>query len=160
MISPVTGQQVIAGHHHPDMPRDVVERLIRDFPDAERGELFDKFRMKIAENEAQQRAIDWYFFVNMHDYLTTNRNRKPYARESSPDRAAQQRAHIDNLKARIVDYCLMEHLLSDGQTRLGDATREQVAKENGWMSKIVQKLKPGEIVGKALTEKQLQEMRR
>lgn len=160
LVNHVTGQRVTAGNHHPSMPRDIVERLIEDFPDLDRGEIFEKFRLKIAEMEDQRRAVEWYFFVNMHDYLTTNRNLNHGRRDqsNSAEGRAQRQAAIDGLVQQVCEVALMKHPLSDG-TLLENATREQVAKETGWMSKIVQKLKPGQIVGKVLTEAQLRKMR-
>jgi hypothetical protein len=50
---------------------------------------------------------------------------------------------------------LMNMFLSDGETRLKDATGAQVRGEFGWLKLIAKFVKPTEIVGKKLTAQQL-----
>jgi len=54
---------------------------------------------------------------------------------------------------------LMNMLLSDGKTRLKDATGEQVRREAGWLMLVAKHVKPHQIVGRVLTAEQLANLR-
>lgn len=144
-----TGASFIA-HTTENNPRDLIIELVRENPSADRKTLFEKFRDLIRGEDDYQRAVDWYFFVNMHDYLVTNRNK----RQVAPRDAARERQQIDEIKQRVVNMVLLDLVLPNGK-RLRECTFAEVAKAGGWFAKIAKKGKPNQIVGKVLTEEQL-----
>lgn len=66
-----TGATVVAQSGEPG-PVDLVRDVIKEMPDAKRAERFVRFREMLADYDDYQRTVDNYFFVNMHDYLTTH----------------------------------------------------------------------------------------
>lgn len=81
------------------------------------------------------------------------KKRAPYQPKKplSPEQLKEQRKHDANLRG----IALMNVFLSDGETRLKDATGQQIRNEIGWMQLIAKHVKPNEIVGKKLTAQQL-----
>jgi hypothetical protein len=55
----------------------------------------------------------------------------------------------------MLGLALMNMFLSDGETRLKDATGRQVREEAGWLQLIAKHVRPNEIVGRKLTAEQL-----
>lgn len=80
-------------------------------------------------------------------------------------RAAKAPPTVAELKAKRKDdanlrgLALMNIFLSDGETRLKDATGKQVRQELGWFQVIAKHVKPNEIVGRKLTAQQLFNLR-
>jgi len=72
-------------------------------------------------------------------------------------RQAGTREAITKLKDQMV-ACLMDHLLSDG-TPLRVGTFGQAARDGGWLCDLAKLGKPNEIIGKKLTEAELQSIR-
>lgn len=134
-------------------PRDLVIELIESMQGEQRDKMFEEFRRRISENDRYQRAVDWYFFVNMHDYLTTSRNKH---------QTPQQRAHakqaadecVTDLKRKIVDIVLLDIILPSGK-RLRDSTFAECGRAGGWFTKLAKMGKPAQVVGKVLTEAKL-----
>jgi len=57
-------------------PRDIIVKLVKNAgADPDREKLFRAFREAIDGDDDLQRPVDWYFFINMFEYLTTTRNR-------------------------------------------------------------------------------------
>jgi hypothetical protein len=138
-------------------PRDIIIELTKMYPEEDRAALFARFREEIKDHEDYQRKIDWYFFVNMHDYLTTRRNSP-----SGQARAVQKNAEHDvvkDLKQQIVQLVLLDLMLPNGKV-LREATGADCAKAGGWFAAIAKKVKPKQVVGAVLSEEQLQAMRR
>lgn len=69
----------------------------------------------------------------------------------TPEQLKEQRRADANLRG----IALMNMFLSDGETRLKDATGTQIRGECGWLQLIAKHVKPNEIVGKKLTAEQL-----
>lgn len=150
-----TGASFVAqpGKHN---PRDLIIRLVEDHPTETRDDLFLKFRALIDGDSDYQRAVDWYFFVNMHDYLTSNRNRNKPA--SAGQREAMTLKKVNDIKRRIVDVVLLDLILPNGKA-LRDATFGDCAKAGGWFQLLSRKGKPSEVVGKRLSEADLKKIK-
>lgn len=138
----------------PANPRELIITLVEERPTASKDELFDSFRELLDPD--YQRAVDWYFFVNMYEYQVTNRNRKPSSRT---DAASSAQAQVDAVKQRIVDMVLLDLVLPNGKV-LREATGAECTRAGGWFAAIAKKVKPRQIVGSVLTEEQLQALRR
>ncbi len=78
---------------------------------------------------------------------------KPYKprKKQTPEETREQRRRDANLRG----IALMNVFLSDGETRIKDATGTQIRTEGGWFQLIAKHVKPNEIVGKKLTAGQL-----
>jgi radical SAM superfamily enzyme with C-terminal helix-hairpin-helix motif len=124
-------------------PFAVIQELITKSPKADKKTLFEQFREVLAQDETYQRAVDWYYFGNMYDYLTTNRNKHRSRNKSA------QRAIVDKLKQRLLDL-----ILPNGKA-LRDATFAECATAGGWFTKVSKLGKPQQIVGKIVSEEQL-----
>lgn len=131
-------------------PREIVTRLYEKYPTASREMLFAEFQRLLAQDEAGQRAVALYFFVNM----SRNRNRPPAEVGSREQREAAQQRAVNQLKEHIVRVVLLDLPLPDGKL-LRHATFAECAAVGGWFAKIAKQGKPRQIVGKVLTEKQL-----
>ena len=122
-------------------PRDLVVELVKKNPEADRKALFATFREMLEESgDDYKRAVEWYFFVNMYDYLVVSRNRTPDPIERTQQRA-EQRERIEAIKAQIVmldltmpngkacrvvtfrDLLSLGHVLIYGHSRDGDRPR-------------------------------------
>lgn len=142
--------------HDASNPRELVNRLYESDPTASREALFDKFRRQLDADA--QRAVDWYFFVNMYEYAATSRNRKePRGRAAAEQARAARTAAVHQIKERIVRAVLLDHMLPDG-TRLRDATFGACQKAGGWLARVSKQGTPDQIVGEVLTETQLWEL--
>lgn len=103
------------------------------------------------------------FFNNWFNHNWTRsldemkKERKPYKarKKPTPEEVKAQRKADANLRG----IALMNMFLSDGETRLKDATGKQVRQELGWFQVIAKYVKPNEIVGRKLTAAQLFNLR-
>ncbi len=149
-----TGASFVAAKEK-NNPRDLVAKIIEKMESAERSEQFEAFRTMLAKrSDEYQRAVDWYFFVNMHDYMTTNRNR----RRDPIERAEALAEKHDRVKSIVAQIVLLDLTMPNGMA-LRDCTFAECAKFGGFFAKIAKKGKPKQIVGKVMTEEQLQALR-
>lgn len=148
-----TGASFVA-KRSPANPRQMLVDMIEGNPGASKDYLFDKFRELISEDDDCMRAVAWYFFVNFYEYETTTRNRKPN-HQGRVASQARQRVMVERIKQKII---LMDLILPSGK-RLGDSTFADCAKAGGWFAKLARSGKPGQIVGKVLTEAQLKKLK-
>lgn len=134
-------------------PRDLVAKVIRSRPDATRKELFQDFRQLLDEyGDEYKSAVDWYFFVNMHDYMTTNRSRPNPAQRAQE--AKKKRVMIDAIKSQIV---ALELIMPNGK-QMGDCTGAEMQNFGGAFNAIGKKVGPKGFVGKTLTEQQVRRL--
>lgn len=133
-------------------PREWITRLYEDNPQDSREVLFNKFSEMLKEDEEAQRTVDWYFFVNMYEYIATSRNTKFTYGNKRP--RSVRRAEAQNLKEAIAKVVLLDLILPSGKL-LRQATFSECAKAGGWFTKISKLGKPQQIVGKVLSEDRL-----
>lgn len=134
-------------------PREIVVQLIEEADDIKDKEgLFHEFRRRLTRNEDHQRAVEWYFFVNMYEYLVTTRTKKPPRQNSERRTEAEQQ--VQSLKEQIKNIVLLDLVLPGGK-KLRDATFAECEQAGGWLAKVAKKGKSNQVVGKTLTEKQL-----
>jgi hypothetical protein len=106
-------------------------------------------------SEDKDRYLDMFF----QNWFNANWSRKQYTRREPPPKGnelAKQRRQ----DAQRMGIALMNTFLSDGETRLKDATGRQVRAEAGWLSRIAKFVKPNEIVGKKLTAEQIANLKK
>lgn len=146
-----TGASFIAQEKE-DNPRDIVVNLLKQYPSLDRTSLFSKFREELKGYDDYQRKVDWYFFVNMHDYLTGSRKGATLSDRISNREEAQRRAAT--IKQKVVEVILLDLMLPNGKS-LRDCTFADCAKAGGFFAKIANKGKPRQVVGDVLSEEQL-----
>jgi hypothetical protein len=98
-----------------------------------------------------------WFNNNWARPLNEFREPKPYQarKKPTPEELKAQRKADANLRGNA----LMNMFLSDGETRLKDATGKQIRQELGWFQVIAKYVKPNEIVGRKLTAQQVANLR-
>lgn len=147
-----TGASFVAAKED-NNPREIVIEVIKSAPNATRKEQFDQFRERLSENSDEyQRAVDWYFFVNMHDYLTTSRNTK-----STPaQRAAQKESQAKTVEA-IKDQIVILNLVMPNGKMMRDCTGAEMTMFGGSFVKVGKKVGSAKTVGSVLDEKQIRQ---
>lgn len=133
---------------------EIIETWEGDLGDkSAKDALFEKFRRELDKREDTfQRAVDWYFFINVVNRYVNLGKRKTHERKPlDPDEIRRQ------VRQRVAEIGLMMMLLPSGKY-VKDATFGECAKESGILAKIGSLGPPEEIVGLKLTEKQLQKI--
>jgi hypothetical protein len=138
------------------MANDLYDRLLRDLVTAKNtGDNYKsaKDALWLIVSEDKDRYLEMFF----HNWFNANWSReihiKPYKPQSKPNPAqVRERRKAD---ANLRGLALMNGFLSDGETRVKDATGAQIRQESGWFQLIAKHVKPNEIVGKKLTAEQL-----
>lgn len=136
-------------------------------PRASEAEIRDICRAKALGDRGLIEDLFNYWFSNSYrDFAVVGGAQGSFAvvavdrqRQPSQTRAvsrAATSAKINALKGQMM-ACLMDHALSDG-TLLRFATFGQCAREGNWLSNIAKHGKPNEVVGKKLTEADLQNL--
>ena len=153
------------------MADDLYDSLMRDLRKSrDNGVNYKtaKATLRKIVDEDPERYLTMFF----NNWFNNNWARKP-VEESAPRRAtAQPAAYKPRPKptaselreqrkadANLRGLALMNMFLSDGETRLKDATGKQVRQESGWLILIAKHVKPTEIVGRKLTAEQLSNLK-
>jgi hypothetical protein len=137
-------------------PRDLVVDLVKKQPQADRKELFASFREMLDDaGDDYRRAVEWYFFVNMYDYLVTSRKLAPDPVERAEARV-QQRERIESIKAQIV---LLDLPMANGKP-MRDCTGAEMAKFGNRYQKIAERVGKAKLVGAVLNEEHVRTIMR
>lgn len=136
-----------------DNPRDLVAIAIEAMPEAEVKKQFSQFRKLLEErSDEYQSAVDWYFFVNMRDYMVNPRNRM--ARPDPVQRAearVEQRDRIESIKAQII---MLDLTMPNGK-QMRDCTGQEMSTFGNCFQKIAEKVGKTKTVGSVLNEDQV-----
>lgn len=153
----------------PEKLTDLLRIVRGENPRASEAEVRDICRAKaLADRALIGELFDYWFGNSYRDVAVIGGAQQSFAvisvdrpRQSSETRAATRAATSAKIRARAGEMmaCLMDHALSDG-TLLRFATFGQCAREGSWLSDIAKQGKPTEVVGKKLTETDLQNLRR
>lgn len=149
----------------PEKLKHLLRCSMRDNPRASEKEIHDICLQRCIEDPDLKLELFEYWFANSYrDFITVEFEPGSNAVLASPraakfrrDERSTQSAMIDEVKRRIRAR-LMDFELSDG-TQLRNATFGQCASEGGWLLSLSRAGKRNEIVGKKLTEKDLQALR-
>lgn len=132
-------------------PRDLVVELVKKNPDRDRKELFNSFRETLDEaGDDYRRAVEWYFFVNMYDYLVTSR-RTPADPMERAQAKAKQTEMVESIKAQIV---LLDLTMPNGKA-MKDCTGGEMSKFGNRFQRIAEKVGKTKLVGAVLNEEQV-----
>jgi hypothetical protein len=142
------------------MANDLYDRLLRDLIDMKKRD--QNYKTAKEELWATVKADkEHYLEMFFHNWFNANWAReitiKPYKPIDRPtsEKVKERRKADANLRG----IALMNMFLSDGETRLKDATGAQIRLEHGWLGLIAKHVKPNEIVGRKLTAQQLYNLR-
>lgn len=143
----------------PENLRELLRCVLRDNPRASEAEARQLCWQRCQNNAELMQALFAYWFANsFRDFKVIGGSANSSAVISiKQQRRVGTREAINKLKDRMV-ACLMDHLLSDG-TPLRFGTFGQAARDGGWLADIAKLGKPNEIIGKKLTEAELQNIR-
>lgn len=148
-----TGASFVAAKEE-NNPRDIVLEAIKALPEGTRTERFEKFRSDLAElPDAYHRAVEFYFFVNMHDYFTTNRSRGRDPLERSSHHI-QQVELVESIKAQIV---ILNLTMPNGKS-MRDCTGAEMAKFGNRYQRIAESVGKGKLVGDVLSEEDVRKI--
>lgn len=134
---------------------DLLKGIVAESKDKPRSEVFDQFELVLRKNGPAQREVNWYFFLNMVTYLTTERTKRVPMQERV-ERALQVKAIAESIKAQIL---LMKLVLPSGKL-VEVATFAELAVAGGIYAKWSKLGKPNQVVGKTVTEAQLKKATR
>lgn len=145
-------------------PRPLLEKLMDRYEDPRKKDdklaIFKAFREEVLSDEKQNalNAIIEYWFTNNFVRLIEEKYSGQKTRKQRAAEARANRAEVETQKSRIkaaaAKLVFLDLMLPNGKS-LRDSTGKECASAGGWFAKIAAQIKPNEIVGNALTEKQL-----
>jgi hypothetical protein len=131
-------------------PRALIVKIIEDNPDMDKKELFEIFRVELLDEPGGQRAVEWYFFVNMYEYATTSRNRKL----GPVDRAEAHQRKAEAIEKGIAQIMLLDLDMPNGKA-MKDCTGAEMARFGSRFQKIADRVGKAKTVGAVLSEDQV-----
>lgn len=131
-------------------PRELLLRLIEQHSNVKKEELFEIFRVEITDEPSYQRAVEWYFFINMYEYAVTSRSRTRDPVERA-EAAARVRDRVEEIKAQIV---LLDLTMPNGKA-MKDCTGAEMARFGNRYQRIAEKVGKAKLVGAVLNEDQV-----
>lgn len=155
----------------PEKLSELLRSVKRDNPRASEAEVRDACWTAVCNDPTFNRPLfDYWFGNSFRDFVVIGGSSNSIAvvsvdrtraveieGEARQVKTAQTREAITALKDKL-KACLMDHALSDG-TLLRFGTFGQAGRDGGWLSDIAKLGKPNEIIGKKLTEANLQDVR-
>lgn len=143
----------------PENLSELLRTVMRDNPRASEAEARQLCWRRCQGNaELIQSLFDYWFGNSYRDFKVISGSAFSSAVIAiKRERRAGTREAINKLKDKMV-ACLMDHMLSDG-TPLRFGTFGRAARDGGWLSDIGKLGKANEVIGKKLTEADLQNIR-
>lgn len=143
----------------PEKLCELLRSVLRDNPRASEAEARQICWQRCnGDADLVQSLFDYWFGNSFRDFKIIGGSSNSTAVISiKQGRQVGTREAIKKLKDQMV-ACLMDHLLSDG-TPLRVGTFGQAARDGGWLCDLAKLGKPNEIIGKKLTEADLQNIR-
>jgi hypothetical protein len=142
------------------MANDLYDKLLAELITAkEQGDNYksvkDEMWKKILKD--QDRYLQMFFANWFNNHWSRDTKIKEYKPKTklTPEQIKERRKSDANLRG----IALMNMFLSDGETRVKEATGAQIRLEHGWLGLIAKHVKPTEVVGRVLTAQQLYNLR-
>lgn len=132
-------------------PRELVSQINQDHPKLSPREKFEKFREEIEDREDYQLAVDWYFFINALQYITTTRNVKPANDRSARSAMTHEERteRVDGVKQTIMRRVLTLDFVMPNGKPFRDWTFGEVAKLGREFRDLAKGRPPAQLVGAA-----------
>lgn len=142
-------------------PRDLLKRLIEENSGLGEPDILKLFRSEVLDNPDMVDAIVEYWYANNYRSLTIRPVASEVKTKARVEAKVQTAKRVEVLtqvvKARAQRMVLLDWVMPSGKP-LRDSTGKDCAKAGGWLAKIAAKIKPNEIVGKALSEAQVRKL--
>lgn len=135
-------------------PLQVLVNAIDNDPTMPTERLFQTWWGAVKDDEDLMRAVGRHAFHNMLASLDRDKRK---ARERRRGQRAVSKAAVAMIKDRIRSVVLMDLLLPNGK-KLRDSTFAECSAAGGWFKQLATRGKPSQIVGKVLTEADLQKI--
>ena len=138
-------------------PREVLRGVMKQSPGASEKEVHDAVKEAVFEDWRYLEAIYEYWFTNNYrafEVHSSDHSVSVTARKRARALRAKLRKHIGKRHVAFVHGILMDMELSCGKL-LRDATGSDLDKETGFLAEVRKHVKPLQVVGKHLTEEQL-----
>lgn len=151
-----TGSSFISGRNE-NNPRDLVVDLVKKNPKQHRKDMFENFRAMLQDNDDYQRAVDFYFFVNMYDQIVRVRDshhRAPAIASMAAKEQEEIRKAVDIIKGQIV---LLDLTMPNGKP-MKACTGAEMAKFGNRYQKIADQVGKNKFVGSVLSEDQVKKI--
>jgi hypothetical protein len=135
-------------------PKNIMELLIgiiESDPTADTDRLFRLWSEAVKEDDDYLSAALRHTFTNLHHAIETGR--KP--RQRGQRSATEQRTAINAIKAQVRQAIILDFVMPNGK-KLRDCRVDYVKRCNAGFDRLLTGLKPNDIVGKKLTDKQAQ----
>jgi hypothetical protein len=139
-----------------DNPREMFIKIFEENKQISKDELFKLLQSELESDPAYQRAVNWYFFVNMYEYASRDRS-APSIQQREQQRAATQLAEVqisrmvENIKGQII---LLDLTMTNGKP-MRDCTGAEMAIMGNRFQKIAKRVGKTETVGSMLSEEQV-----
>jgi hypothetical protein len=135
-------------------PQELLLRIVEQYgDDAKKDFLFEKWRKAIRKNDAYQRVVDMYFFINIYNRNFARRRKPP----KGPLTEMQKEAIAAQVRRRVARIGLMYLALPSGKL-LKESSFQECRNAGGIFAAIGKLGTSNQIVGEVLTEKQLQDL--
>ena len=141
-------------------PRELLKDAIRSNPRASEAEISEVVWESVKNEKGYLWPLYEYWFANNYkrffveevsDYESVGHT--SIKTREVPERNGS-RQEFKNIKEKLKSI-LMDYMLSNGK-RLRDATFQDCKIDGGWLKEVAKQGRPNEVVGKKLTEKDLQ----
>lgn len=141
-----------------DNPRELLVEIIGENRDRDKNAIFEIFRKEVIKSQALSRAVQWYFFINMYEYVETSRNQGPGGRGPSvvtPSRRLEGRIVQEQIVESIKQQIVILDLLMPNEKLMRECTGSEMALFGNRYQKIAERVGKKSKVGDVLTEEQL-----
>jgi hypothetical protein len=135
---------------------ELLVSLIEAEPIAKAETLFRRWLEIVREDEDYLIPALQHTFANLYNALSKTKRRRKST--NIADRKKQQQK-IEAAAQAVSEMILLDLTLPNGK-KLRDATFRECTEAGGWWIKIGKKGKPNQIVGKVLSEKDIQAIKR
>jgi hypothetical protein len=151
--------------HSPTTARAIVVDLVQKNPHASKEELFTKFAELVEGNKEYRRAIDWYFFINMHTYAHNQRRDAPVSESSqyywpqttSMARKIERQEYVaESVKQKVAQIALLFLTMPNGKAMRYCTGREMATFGAGY-AKIAKSV-GAKTVGEVLNEEEVRRL--
>lgn len=135
--------------------------LLRQMREADRTaspeHLFRKWCDIVRDDDDYLSAALHHAFTNINTTLERDENKTPPTAKQTAERRASEQAKVSALKERVAKIVLMNIMLPTGKL-LRESTFADCKKAGGWFAKVAAKGKPNQVVGRTLSEVDLQKL--
>jgi len=154
----ITGAKTVSWEHY--NPRDLVLRLIREYPNADDKTLARHMRDAVLGDEPEYLLPCLLYVVR----LTRRAVEEQRPKKTREERTAQKRQHAAQIRSRVTERVreqaekmLLDLEMPNGK-RLRDCTGNDCARFGGWYKRLADKVGPRKLIGDVLSEQDVRKL--